>query len=322
MKKLNIFIFFSLIFILTSCRTLYDVFDNTTANFKSVQKVHFKEKNLFKDSVKYSVLWVGHATCLIQIYDKVILTDPFLTKNVSFIQRRLFEPGIDIDDLKKLDLITISHSHTDHLNFGSLRILEDRFTGIHLAFPDMLENFLPKINFKLIKLARADTENKKYIGEAIYLKDSLEIITVSAYHWAGRYGIDGLLWNENAFTGFIIKYKDVTIYFAGDTAYDDEFFKYLGNNFDIDVALVPIGPCKTCEEIDKPGKHVYPKGALKILEDTKAKLMIPIHYGTLREKSDPFFPAEVLKDLLTNNYELKQRVKILNIGEQYIIKDK
>ena len=45
-------------------------------------------------NVGLSVLWVGHATCLIQIGDKIFLTDPIFTKTAGMISKRGIEPGI------------------------------------------------------------------------------------------------------------------------------------------------------------------------------------------------------------------------------------
>ena len=307
-----------LITYISGCRTLYDFGDNVFSNFSAPLKVKNRITNPVKDSVRLSALWVGHATVLIQIYDKVILTDPFFTNNIAELQQRIYEPGIDLKDLKKCDIILLSHSHFDHVNLGSLSLLEDKFPHCDLVFPEGLEEFLPKLSFNFHRLKKADQDNKIYTGETKEI-NGIKITSVAAYHWGGRYGLDGLIWGSVAFTGFIIQYKDVTVYFSGDTAYDKDFFKYLGNTFKIDIEFIPIGPCKDCEKLDKKNRHVYPKGALKILEDTKAGLMVPIHYGTIRELSDPQKPRLVLEDLLLNKPELKSRVKIMNIGEQIIL---
>ena len=307
-----------LIVLISGCRTFYDVSDNIINNFSAPKKVKNKITDPVKDSVKLSALWIGHATVLIQIYDKVILTDPFLTNNIAEMQKRVVEPGLDIKNLDKCDLILISHSHFDHLNAGSLSMLEDKFPNCDLVFPNGLEEFLPKLSFKFNRLKLANQEKKIYTGETREI-NGVKITTVSAFHWGGRYGLDGLLWGSNAFTGFIIQYKDVTVYFSGDTGYDKDFFKYLGEHYDIDMEFIPIGPCQDCEEVHKKNRHVYPKGALMILEDTKAKLMVPIHYGTVKELSDPNKPKYVLEEMLLNKAELKSRVKILNIGEQIVI---
>lgn len=301
------------------CRTLYDFSDNVLNNFSSPEKVKNRITKPLNDSIKFSALWVGHATVLIQIYDKVILTDPFFTNNIAELQKRIVEPGLDLKDLDRCDLIILSHSHFDHTNLGSLSLLEDRFPDCDITFPEGMEEFLPKLSFRFNRMKKADPDKKIYIGESRVIND-IKVTTVTAYHWGGRYGLDGLLWGSEAFTGFILQYKDVTVYFSGDTGYDRDFFKFLGTNYDIDIEFIPIGPCKDCEKIHKKNRHVYPKGALMILEDTKAEIMVPIHYGTVKELSDPNEPKFVLQDMLLNLKDLKDRVKILGIGEQLIVK--
>jgi N-acyl-phosphatidylethanolamine-hydrolysing phospholipase D len=305
----------------SGCRTLYDVVHNTFSVFSSPEKIKNKIKNPIRDSIKLSALWVGHATVLIQIEDKVILTDPFFTNNVAQIQRRIIEPGVDLDDIPKCDLILISHSHFDHLNLGTLSLLEDKFSDCDLVYPEGLENFLPDLNFNFHKLKKPDGSKKIYFGETKTI-NGLKITTVAAFHWGGRYGLDGLMWGDNSFTGYVIEYMGKTIYFSGDTAYDEEFFKLLGEKFTIDMEFIPIGPCREdkCFEIQKENFHVYPKGSLMILEDTKSKIMVPIHYGTIYEKSNPLKPRWALEELLADKPDLMDKVKILQIGEQIVIK--
>ncbi|MBS1517894.1 MAG: MBL fold metallo-hydrolase [Bacteroidetes bacterium] len=319
MKRINlILICLILALSFSECRVFYDISGNLVRNFSSPEKVKNRIKDPVRPGVKLSALWIGHATVLIQIEDKVILTDPFLTDHIAEIQMRVKEPGIDINDLKQCDIILISHSHPDHLNFGSLEILEKKFPGADLVFPEGLEEFLPDLDFNFVSLKRSDYKKKKYIGQTKTV-DGVSITCVAAYHWGGRYGLDGLLWGYDGYCGFILQYKGHTVYFPGDTAYDDEFFKFLGEKYNIDLEFMPIGPCSDCTKTDKPNRHVYPRGALMILDDTKAGMMIPIHYGTISELSDPDLPKYVLEDLIKEHPEYKDRVKILGIGEQIVI---
>ncbi len=320
-KKFNIELLISLSFLLliSGCRVFYDVGDNVLRNFSAPEKVKNKIHDPVREGVKLSALWVGHATVLIQMDDRVIITDPFLTDYIAEIQHRVVEPGLDISDLKQCDIILISHSHPDHLNFGSLEILEKKFPDANLVFPEGVKEFLPDLSF-VFQPFRKPMQNKKiYVGETRII-DSIKITSVAAFHYGGRYGLDGVLWGYDGFCGFILEYKGSTVYFSGDTSYDDNFFKYLGENYNIDVEFIPIGPCKDCYETDKKNRHVYPKGALKILDDTKAKFMIPIHYGTIAELSPPDYPRDVLIEMIQEEPGYKDRVKILKIGEQIIIK--
>ncbi len=274
-----------------------------------------KIKNPVRDDVRLSALWIGHASFLIQIYDKVILLDPLLTNNIAEVLHRRVEPGIDLNSLKQLDMIIISHSHMDHLSFGSLDEIEELFPGTDLVFPEGVEYFLPDMNFKFHRMKIAGSGSKKYIGETKII-DSIKITTVAALHWGGRYGIDGKFWINNGFSGFIIQYKDVTVYYSCDTAYDNKLFKYIGENFDIDLAIVNIIYCNGCEEINSGSSHIYPLGAVKIMNDVKAKFMIPAHWGLF---SDPEVLYQKLKDMYLTNEEYKKRIKVLKTGEQFVL---
>lgn len=302
------------------CNLFYVAVGNIPVFFSSPEKVQDKIKNPVKPNVRLSALWIGHSTILLQIEDKVIITDPFLTETVGELARRTVEPGIQIEDIPRCDLILISHSHFDHLSFSSLEMLENKSHNSALIFPKDLENYLPNYNFIFIRMDNNEGYITKYIGEEKTV-NGIKITSVYASHWGGRYGIDGYVWSDNSYTGYIIEYSGITIYFAGDTGYNTEIFKKLGNKFKIDLALIPIGPCADCKNCGTEN-HVFPADALMIFKDLKAKFMIPIHYGTLRfAQAEPFEPLPVLEELITIE-NLKDKVKILKIGEQIILYEK
>ena len=70
------------------------------------------------------ILWIGHASFLINLDGTIILTDPIFSKRASpvgiFGPKRLIPPALNITDLPKIDLVTISHNHYDHLDINSL----------------------------------------------------------------------------------------------------------------------------------------------------------------------------------------------------------
>lgn len=294
---------------------------NVPGFFRAPDKVRNKIKNPIKDNVRLSVLWIGHSTLLIQMDDKVIITDPLLTETVGEFARRMIEPGINTDDIPKCDMILISHSHFDHLSFGSLEMIEKISPGAALVFPEGLENHLPNYSFDMVRMKNNDGYLYGYIGETKIIK-GIKVTTVYAQHWGGRYGIDGFIWADNAYTGFILEYNGMTVYFAGDTGYDKNKFKLLSQQFNIDVGLIPIGPCADCENCGTEN-HVFPPDAVMIFKDIKAKSMVPIHYGTLQfAQAGPFEPVKALNKIITADSTLQSRINILKIGEQKIYIEK
>lgn len=314
---LPLFVCVLLAAMLCSCKSLYDFTDNAERNFRPPQKISGKVTDPLRDSSVLSVLWIGHASVLIQIDDKAILIDPLFSNSVAQVLRRYVEPGLDPDDLKKCDLVLISHSHMDHLNLSSLSAVEERFPGTPLIFPEGVEEFLPDYDLKFVRMKTASGRKGKYTGETKVI-NGVEITTVKAYHWGGRYGVDGKLWEKKGATGYIIKYNGKTVYFSGDTSYNKRFFTYLGENYKIDLEVISIIYCKDCEEVNQGNAHLFPKGVLKILDDTKALMTIPVHFGTF---TDPRAQYPVLERMLRQDEHYRKRVKIMKLGEQLFLTD-
>jgi L-ascorbate metabolism protein UlaG (beta-lactamase superfamily) len=258
--------------------------------------------------VPLSIIWIGHATCLIQIHDRVFITDPLFTKTAGMLSQRIVEPGIDPALLTKIDAVLISHLHFDHLNYSSLDTLPKNGT---LVLPCGGLDYLPDFSFAgLVAL-------KPY--EA-YENHGFVVTAVPANHFSGRYGFDALWMGRTGFTGYIIEYRGITVYFAGDTKYDAEMFKEIGKKFKIDAALLPIAPVEPSSMMRRV--HMDPAQAVQAMEDLQARAMIPIHYRTLRQGSDSSAAfAQYLLEKIIAEKKIENRVYILTVGERKVWHD-
>ena len=76
-----------------------------------------------------SVTWLGHASFLIRIGGRTLLTDPYLTERASplpwFGPRRLAGPSLAAGQLPPIDVLLLSHNHYDHLDLRALAQLGD-----------------------------------------------------------------------------------------------------------------------------------------------------------------------------------------------------
>ena len=80
-----------------------------------------------------AVSWIGHATMLIQIDDRFVLTDPELEDTIGGgVSHRKVGVPIDPADFPPLDAVLISHMHFDHLSLGSLAKIEPRVRRAYL----------------------------------------------------------------------------------------------------------------------------------------------------------------------------------------------
>ena len=255
--------------------------------------------------VGLSVLWVGHATCLIQIGDKVFITDPIFTNTAGMISKRRIEPGILPSSIDRLDYILISHIHFDHLSYGSLSLLPK--TATMLLPPGGLE-YTPEFGF---------SEYREMNAWTTFEANGVRITAVPVRHFDGRYGFDVAWLDYHTYTGYVIEYRGKTVFFAGDTGYDPEMFREIGRKFTIDIALIPIAPVEPHDFMMRV--HTDPKEALQIFEDAGAKFMIPIHHRTFVQGLDStlMFAQGQLNQLISERH-IEDRVMILGIGEQRI----
>jgi len=287
------------------------------AIFNSPKEVRDKVKEPIKDGVRLSVLWGGHSSMLVQMYDKVIMFDPFFNNHLGGLFLRRVETGLDINNISRLDLICVSHSHMDHLCFSSVGDLAEKFPKAKLVFPYGVEKYLPPFDIDMLRIDNRNVD-KKNTGKPVFV-DSIKITPVYAVHTGGRYALDTYTWRTEGCTGYILQYRDLCIYFAGDTGYDSIAFKKIGDEFDIDLAMIPIGPCRNCDSVGFK-YHTSSIEALIAFRELKAKHMIPMHYGAIRYMSDENYPLTAMEELLntTAGSELKNKVTILKVGEQVI----
>lgn len=255
---------------------------------------------------RLSVLWIGHASALVQIDDKLILTDPVFTETVGQVSRRLVEPGIDPANLPHVDAAVISHLHFDHLSVGSLAMIEKKL-GL-LVLPEKGSLAVPDFTCETVELRTwAQVE-----------RGGLRITAAPVRHSGFRWGVDDG-WMDVSFTGYVIEYHGIKVYFGGDTAYDQPRFAATGRRFPgIDLALLPIGPISP-REIMK-SRHIDPHEALLAFRDLGARHLVPVHHSTFINSTDPIDEApRVLREEVRRQGVPEDRVHILGIGEQKVL---
>ena len=246
--------------------------------------------------------WIGHASMLVQIGDRTVLTDPVFTTTVGQVSKRLVEPGFLPEQLPPIDAVLISHMHFDHLSYGSLDAIEAKTT--RLFVPPGGVTYLPDYAFDVRELDRWEAFEDR----------GLRITALPAAHVGFRYGVDAA-WMTESFTGYLIEYRGMSVYFAGDTAYDGDAFRATHARFPtIDVALIPIAP--NSPRALMRHTHVDAKEALQAFVDLGARVMVPMHYDTFINSYDE--PGEALRALeaarVTRNLAA-EKIRPLRIGE-------
>lgn len=307
-KKFKIiFAIFIVIITIQSCSPYRDFFYNQFVTlFRPIDKVNKLKNPIVKDA-KLSVVMIGHATVLIQLYDKIILTDPLLTEKIAMIQKRFVEPGVEIDDIPKVDATLISHNHMDHLSLPTLGMLENKITRMFV--PEEGLTYIPNFDFPTYEIKAWQTWNR----------DGLKITAIPVQHRGGRYGLDEN-WMKVSCTGYMIQYKDVTVFFGGDTGYNDTLFKNVNKHFPkIDLALLPIAPISPREFMKRA--HIDPIEGVMAFEDLKADRMMPIHFDTFpNSTNDSITEAPNKLSAITKQKYSEDKLRIIKPGERWVIK--
>jgi L-ascorbate metabolism protein UlaG (beta-lactamase superfamily) len=254
---------------------------------------------------RLSVLWIGHATALVQMDDVFVLTDPVFTRSVGELSPRLVEPGLDSDDLPPLAAVVVSHMHFDHLSYDSLSMIEQK-TPIVLL-PPGAKSSMPRYAFESRELDRWES----YDG-------AVRITAVPVRHVGGRWGIDQA-WNSRAFTGYVFEHHGMSVYFAGDTAFDPPDFAATRARFpDLSLALLPICPTEPRDFMRRT--HMDTIEALDAFALLGATRMIPVHFDTFINSDDaPGDCPRLLRRHMQERSIGDDRVTILSIGEQRVL---
>jgi len=253
---------------------------------------------------RLAALWVGHATVLIQMDDRYVITDPVFTRTVGGLSPRLVEPGIDPKDLPRLSAAVVSHMHFDHLSFASLEMLEAKTSS--LVVPPGVRSILPRFHFETVELQTWET----------FEREELRVTAVPVRHVGGRWGIDEA-WNHQAFTGYVIEHHGLSVYFGGDSAFDAEAFGKTRERFPhIDLAVLPICPNQPRDYMRRT--HMDPLEALNAFELLGATRMLAVHFDTFINSDDALGDCPRLLRVKALERHLDSRVAVLEIGEQRV----
>ncbi len=277
-----------------------------SAFFSTPAAVPDKITRPVRTDARLAVLWVGHATVLLQMDDRLILTDPVFTSTIGQLSRRLVEPGLDVENVPPIDVVLISHLHFDHLSLASLTLLERKIGTLIVPQKGLI--YVPDYPFESVELPTWTT----------WESGGVRVTAVPVKHSGFRYGIDRG-WMDTSFTGYVIEYHGLTVYFGGDTAYDREKVAATVARFPaIDLALLPIAPIRPRAHMED--RHVDPEEATRISLELGARFFVPIHFGTFINSEDaPGDPLAALRIAAATHRLPVGMLHVLRPGEQRVL---
>lgn len=244
--------------------------------------------------------WIGHATMLLRVGGRTILTDPVFHPRVgvglvlaTVGPLRHQQPALPIVRLPKIDLILLSHAHFDHLDRPSLHALSRRFPGTPLVCAKGTRDLVEDLAFGPVT-ELAWEESIRVAG--------VTISAVPVTHWGPRVFYD----NWRTYNAYLIEGTGHRVLFGGDTAHTDTF-----------QAIAPVHLlCVGIGAYDPYiAAHATPEQAWAMAQLAGARHIAAMHHSTFRLSHEPM--NEPIRRLLDAAGAQSNRIVIRRVGDAW-----
>jgi L-ascorbate metabolism protein UlaG (beta-lactamase superfamily) len=252
-----------------------------------------------------SVTWLGHASFLIRLDGRTILTDPFLSAHASplppFGPERFAPPGLIPARLPPIDILLLSHNHYDHLDLPTIEALPAR-QRIQVLVPLRLGHYFTTRGFGHVR----ELDWHEEVEAA-----GIRVTGLPAIHFSKRTPFDR---NDSLWAGYAVQSSRKRIHFAGDTGYGPIFRELGRNGRSFDLSLVPIGAYEP--RLLMQAVHVNPEEAVRLARELKARRVAAMHWGTIQlTEEPPFEPPERFRRAAHGAGYAAADVWVMRIGE-------
>lgn len=257
--------------------------------------------------------YINHATVLLQTRGLNILTDPIWSKRASPLgfmgPKRHHVPGVAWDDLPKIDLVVISHSHYDHLDLATVKRLTARDNPLFVV-PLGVDAIIRR------KIPHARLHAMDW-GQSHVFNPELTLHAEPVQHWSARTPFDD---NEALWASYVLSFGGENIYFSGDTGYaSGQIFRDIGQKYgEFRFAMLAVGAYEPRWFMKE--SHINPAEAVQVYKDIHANHAMPLHWGTFQltdEGRDE--PIEALKAALDQQDISHKAFNVLLPGEAWMV---
>ncbi len=254
----------------------------------------------FLASDRNGLIWLGHASVYIRLNGVAILTDPIFG-SPPLIKRYVDLPS-PLEKIRTLDYVLLSHDHRDHMDEPTLREIAKKFPNAKflagMRSEELLRDFVTPTN---------DVRTAGWFQRFDLGNSPVEIYFLPVRHWSRRGLFDS---NHRLWGGFVIRGSETSIYFGGDSGYG-RHYRETGEFFpEIDYFVIGIGAYEPRWFMEP--NHNSPADAVKAFQDSCARYLVPMHYGTLNLSDEP--PGAPLRELTREAAAISDRIRILDLN--------
>jgi len=269
------------------------------------------------DQRDLAATWIGHATTLVQIAGRNVLTDPMFGDRASPLRRvgprRWVRPGIALERLPGIHTVLLSHNHYDHLDAPSVRAIIERWPEAAWHVPLGLADTVRQMGVSRVRAQDwwETTED-----------GPLTIAATPAQHFSARTPFDR---NRTLWSGWTMAGAGRRVFFAGDTGYHPAFAEIGRRLGPFDLTLLPVGAYEP-RWFMRP-VHMNPEEAVQAFGDLHADgqpegAMLPIHWGTFKLTDEPMDePPRRTRAAWDASGRPSERLWLLRHGETRTLRD-
>ncbi len=217
--------------------------------------------------------WLGHATVLLEVEGRWVLTDPVWSDRVSPSRavgpRRNHPVPLALADLPPLDAVLISHDHYDHLDTATIDSLLSRSAAEGNDFPFVVPLGIGR---HLSRWGVPDARIVELDWDESHEVRGLTFTCTEARHFSGRsLGNNTTLW-----ASWVVAGKESRTFFGGDSGYTPAFADIGQRYGPFELTVLPIG----AYDARWPDVHMDPEQAVRAHGELRGGTLLPIHWGT------------------------------------------
>lgn len=241
------------------------------------------------------VIWLGHASFLVQLAGQRILIDPLLGDSIgpkpfsvkAFAGTRPYS----LADLPPIDVLLITHDHWDHLDYDTITALRGKVGRVLVPLG---------VGAHFVRWGYAADKVQEGIWyQRVSLSPAVTAYLVPARHYSGR----GLRNNGTLWAGYALVSAQKRLLFSGDSGFGPHF-RDIGQQLGpFDLAALDMG------QYDSrwPLIHMTPEEAALAATQLGARQLLPAHVGRFslaRHRWDEPFDRIVAASV-GQNYQLR-----------------
>ncbi len=219
--------------------------------------------------------WLGQAGFAIEAQALRIVIDPYLSDSLAvkyagteFPHIRMMPPPILPGDLRQIDYILCSHSHTDHMDPGTLPEVLRTNPECRIVLPRSMISYAQGIGLPENVLCPLNS------GESIHPRAEIKIKAIPAAHEILRVDESG----NHHYLGYIIKTPWINLYHSGDCIPYEGLYEIIKTER-IDVALLPVNGRDEYRLSKGILGNFYSREAVELCREAGIKILFPHHFG-------------------------------------------